>query len=241
MTAREIMLRVDNQPEPKSMIATTQMTLVTVKRGTVKERVREITRHQRNYTSGEFASKSLIRFQQPADVKGTGFLMWEYNDDRDDDQWLFLPALGKVKRIVAREKGENFMGSDFTYEDMSGRDIEDDHFTLLGEEKLGAVDCYKIEAVPITGETSYRRRVTWIDKEKWLAIRVEFYDQKQNNLLKVLTIDELRKNGPYWTVLKMRMENVQTEHKTLMDISDVQYDTGIRDDFFTERFLMRVD
>ncbi len=240
MTAREIMIKVDNQPEPKSMVATTDMTLISVKRGKVKERLRKITRYQRNYSSGIFDSKSLIRFQHPADVKGTGFLMWEYTGDKDDDQWLFLPALGKVKRIAAREKSENFMGSDFTYEDISGRDLDDEHFSLLGEEMLDDNECYKIEAVPVTGKTAYNRRISWIDKRKWIALKVEFYDKK-NHLQKIMTIDELRKDGRHWSVLKMRMENVQTGHKTLMNISDIQYDTGIRDDYFTERFLMRVN
>ncbi len=240
MTAREIMIKVDNQPEPKSMVATTDMTLISVKRGKVKERLRKITRFQRNYSVGVFESKSLIRFQHPADVKGTGFLMWEYSGDKDDDQWLYLPALGKVKRIAARDKGENFMGSDFTYEDIGGRDLDDDHFTLLGEEILNDNDCFKIDAVPVEGESSYHRRISWIDKRKWLALKVEFYDKK-NRLMKIMTLDELRKDGPYWSVLKMRMENVQTGHKTIMVMSDIKYDAGIRDDYFTERFLMRVD
>ncbi len=240
LSGREIMMKVDAQPEPKSMIATTEMMLISVKRGRTKERLRRITRHQKNYQSSEFDSKSLVRFHHPADVKGTGFLMWEYRGDKDDDQWLFLPALGKVKRIAAREKGENFMGSDFSYEDMSGRDIDDDHFSLLGEEELNGVNCYKIEAVPIEGESSYKKRIVWVDPSRWLAIKVEYYDKK-DRLLKIMNIDEFRKDGPYWTVLKMRMENVQDNHKTIMDISDVQYDSGIRDDYFTERFLMRVD
>ena len=240
MTAREIMIKVDTQPEPKSMVATTDMTLISVKRGKTKERLRRITRHQRNYNQGVFASKSLIRFQHPADVKGTGFLMWEYEKNTDDDQWLYLPALGKVKRIVAREKGENFMGSDFSYEDIGGRDLDDDHFSLLGEERIGTNNCYKIEAVPVDGETSYSKRISWIDKNKWMAIKIEFYDKK-NRLQKIMTIDDLKKDGPYWTILKMRMENVQNQHKTIMIITDVKYDTGIKDNYFTERFLMRVD
>ncbi len=240
MTGREIMMKVDNQPEPRTMIATTKMTLVSVKRGKVKERVRAITRYQRNYDSGTFESKSLIRFLEPADVKGTGFLMWEYTADKDDDQWLYLPALGKVKRIAAREKGEEFMGSDFTYEDMGGRDLDDDHFNLLGSELLNDEDCYVVEAIPIDDNTSYSRRVAWVSKEKWITLKVDFYD-KNNQLLKMMTIDEVSKDGRYWSVRKMRMENVQSEHKTLMEINDIQYDTGLQDNYFTERFLMRVD
>ncbi len=240
MTAREIMMKVDNQPEPKTMIATTNMTLVSVKRGKVKERVREIVRYQRNYNSGTFDSKSLIRFNEPADVKGTGFLMWEYDADKDDDQWLFLPALGKVKRIAAREKGENFMGSDFSYEDMGGRDLDDDHFNLVRSELYNDEDCYVIEAVPIDNNTSYGRRIVWVSKGKWIVLKVEYYDKK-NALLKVMTIDEVQKDGPYWSVQKMRMENVQNQHKTIMLISNIQYDTGLQDNYFTERFLMRVD
>jgi outer membrane lipoprotein-sorting protein len=240
MTGREIMEKVDAQPEPKSMVATTEMILVSVKRGKTKERRREIIRYQKNYDSGRFQSKSLIRFQYPADVKGTGFLMWEYDNDKDDDQWLFLPALGKVKRIVAREKAENFMGSDFSYEDIGGRDLEDDKYEYLGDEDLNGTPCYMVKAIPNDEDSGYQYRIAWIDRENWILTKVEYYDRK-GALLKILTFDKQSRDGPYWSVEEMRMENVQNQHKTIMKITDIQYDTGISDDYFSERFLTRIN
>ncbi len=240
MTSRQIMEKVDAWPEPKSMVAKTTMTLISIKRGREKKRVREITRYQRNFNEGKFKSKSLIRFLKPADVKGTGFLMWEYlESNKDDDQWLFLPALGKVKRIAAREKSENFMGSDFTYEDIGGRELDDDEYELLGEEEINGVNCYKVRAIPKRKDTAYNKRIIWVDKNNFVMTKVQFYDKK-NRLLKVLDFLKQRLDGNYWSVLKMKMENVQTEHKTIMEISDIEYDTGIRDNFFTKRFLQRV-
>ncbi len=240
ITGREIMEQVDAQPEPKSMIATTEMILVSVKRGKTKERRREITRYQKNYESGRFNSKSLIRFLYPADVKGTGFLMWEYDSDKDDDQWLFLPALGKVKRIAAREKSENFMGSDFSYEDIGGRDIDDDTYEYLRDEDLNGIPCYIVKAVAKDDDSGYQFRIAWVDMANWILTKVEYYDRK-GALLKILTIDKQTKDGSYWSVEEMQMENVQTQHRTIMKITDIQYDTGISDDYFSERFLTRVN
>jgi outer membrane lipoprotein-sorting protein len=240
ITGREIMVQVDAQPEPKSMIATTEMILVSVKRGKTKERRRELARYQKNYESGRFKSKSLIRFLYPADIRGTGFLMWEYDNDRDDDQWLFLPALRKVKRIVAREKSENFMGSDFSYEDIGGRDIDDDTFEYLGNEDWNGTPCYMVKAVAKDDDSGYQYRIVWVDVQNLIFTKVEYYDRK-GVLLKILTFDKQSRDGSYWSVEEMRMENVQTQHKTIMKITDIQYDTGISDDYFSERFLTRVN
>lgn len=241
MTGRQIMEKVDAWPEPKSMVAKTTMTLISIKRGREKKRVREITRYQRNFDEGKFKSKSLIRFLKPADVKGTGFLMWEYRENnKDDDQWLFLPALGKVKRIAAREKSENFMGSDFTYEDIGGRELNDDEYELLGEEEVNGIDCYKVQAIPKQKDTAYNKRIVWVDKNNFVMTKVQFYDKK-NRLLKVLDFLKQHLDGNYWSVLKMKMENMQTEHKTVMEISDIQYDIGVKESFFTERYLKRVE
>lgn len=239
MTGREIMEKADAHPEPEDMVSTTTMTLVKVVGEREKKRVREVTRYQKFYEKGEFSSKSLVRFLKPADVEGTGFLMWEYREPgKDDDQWLYLPALQKVKRIIARQKSERFMGTDFTYEDLAGRDIDEDSYRLLGEEKAFNQDCYKVEATPVDKESSYSKRIVWVSKKDWLVRRVEFYDRK-GRLLKILEIPKVRKDGSYWTTTQLVMENVQEAHKTVLDVSDVSYDSGIEDSFFTERYLRR--
>jgi len=239
LTGREIMERVDAQPEPDDVVSTTTMTLIKTVKGKEKKRIREVKRYQKFYKEGEFASKTLIRFLKPADVKGTGFLMWEYRQlSKDDDQWLYLPALKKVKRIVARQKSENFMGTDFTYEDMGGRDIDEDTYKLLGEEVVFDEDCYKIEARPAEKGSSYSKRIVWVSKEQWLMRKVEFYDRR-GRLLKILQVSEVFRDGDYWTLNRLIMENVRRSHKTVLDLSNVTYDSGMEDNFFTERFLRR--
>ena len=239
LTGREIMDKVDALTEPESAISNLEMTLISEKRGKIKERRREITRYQKNYDTGDFESKSLIRFLYPVDVKGTGFLMWEYVSEKDDDQWLFLPALGKVKRIAAREKSENFMGSDFSYEDIGERDINDDTYEFLAEEDIEGIPCYKIKAVPVAKDASYLYRNIWVDTTNWILKKVEYYD-KRGDLLKILEFIKQELEGDYWSIYEMRMENVQKNHKTIMKMSNIQYDTRISNDYFTERFLTRI-
>ena len=238
MTGRGIMEKTDALPEPDDAISTVKMSLIKSKKGKTRKRMRQIRRYQVFYEEGEFRSKSLIRFLKPTDVKGTSLLMWEYRGEQDDDQWLYLPAMQKVKRIVAQEKSSEFMGSDFTYEDMGGRDIDKDSYILLGEEELYGASCFRVEAVPIGKGSSYSRREVWVSKVSWMIRKVHYYNKK-SKLVKVLTIPNLHKDGNYWTVDKMVMENVKKSHKTVLEMKDVQYDSGIDEWRFTERGLKR--
>jgi len=238
MTGLEIMTKVENTPEPQSSMNDMEMTLIENVRGKTKERKRHIARSIRNYKTGRFESKSLIRFNSPPDVKGTGFLMWEYRGNKDDDQWLFLPALGRPRRIVAREQSSSFMGSDLSYEDIGGRNLDEDTFEYIGRDSINGDSCYVIQAIPKKSGSSYSSRTYLIDAQRFIVRKVEFFDRKKR-LKKVMTIEEFRFDDPYWTTLLMKVENVQTGHKTIMNISNVQYDFGIRDDFFTERYLTR--
>ncbi len=238
MTGREIMEKTDAILEPNDAISTVTMSLIKSKKGKTRKRMRQIQRFQVFFDEGEFKSKSLIRFLKPADVRGTSFLMWEYPGEKDDDQWLYLPAMQKVKRIVAREKSQEFMGTDFTYEDMGGRNIDDDTYKLLGEEELYGESCYHVEAIPVKKESSYSRREVWVSKESWMARKVHYFNKK-GNLVKILTIPKLHKDGDYWTVDKMVMENVNKSHKTILEMEDVTYDSGINEWRFTERGLKR--
>ena len=238
MTGREIMEKTDALPEPNDAVSTVKMSLIKSKKGKTRKRMREIRRFQVYYKEGELKSKSLIRFLKPAEVKGTSLLMWEYRGEKDDDQWLYLPAMQKVKRIVAREKSSEFMGSDFTYEDMGGRNIDEDSYKLLGEEELFGENCYRVEAIPIKNGSSYSRREVWVSKDSWMARKVHYFNKK-GKLVKILSIPELHKDGDYWTVDKMVMESVKKSHKTILEMKDVRYNSGIDEWRFTERGLRR--
>jgi hypothetical protein len=239
LSGREVMAKVQSHPLPESMVAKVKLTIVTVRRGREKIKIREMVRYQKFYSEGKIRTKSLIRFLRPRDVQGVGFLTWDYRQGRDK-QWLFLPAVGRVQRIAAHERTGSFMGTDFTYEDLEGRDIDDDEYTLLGEDSVFGIPCYMVEGKPVNETSSYSRRVAWIDRSNWLLKKVEFYDRR-GKLLKILTIPRHERRGRYWLAPEMTMENVQNGHRTVLEFTEVNYDTGLRDDFFTERFLMRTD
>ncbi len=193
-TGRTIMENLDTLPEPRDVVTTIKMTLVSVKGGKERRRSREMTIFEKRYENESFHSKSLIRFSQPAEIKGTGFLTWDRKGSDPDDQWLYLPALKKMKPIHAQEKTRNFMGTDFTYADLSGRDLDADEYKLLGEDTMNGTTCYRVEAKPKEKNPQYSSRIIWVDKARWLMKRVEFFDRK-GRPLKVLNIPHHVKNG----------------------------------------------
>ncbi|NCC94191.1 MAG: outer membrane lipoprotein-sorting protein, partial [Opitutae bacterium] len=141
------------------------------------------------------------------DVRGTVFLNWEYEQpDREDDKWLYMPALKKERRISGASKNEYFMGTDFTYDDMGDRNVDEDTHTLLGEERLRDRDCWKIEAIPVDPEDMYTRRVLWVDKEANLILQGEYYDK--DGLVKVYRALDVRQENGIWTTFRSEMDNV---------------------------------
>lgn len=195
-------------------------------------RLRELTMLRRDEKGGE--QRYFIYFHQPADVRGMTFLVLKY-PKRDDDRWLFMPALNLVRRIAARDSAQSFVGSDFTYEHVSGRDPESDSHTLRGEEKRRGKDCYVIES-QARAPAEYTRKVAWIDKAIWLPVEEEYYDVR-GELFKVFTADEVRDVGGHPTLVKRTMKNVKTGHRTEVVFTGVAYDVGIEPDVFSERYL----
>jgi hypothetical protein len=182
--------------------------------------------------------KTIMFFQEPADVKGTGFLTWDYNeDDKDDDRWLYLPAMKKNRRISGTSaKKEYFMGSDFTYDDMGNRDVDSDSHKLLREEKINGVDCWVIESTPKDGDEQYSKQIGWIRKDNFIAVKVEYFD-KQGALMKVLEVDGVKKIDGFWTATSMTMNNLQREHKTIISIESMEYNMPLDDNLFTVNSL----
>jgi len=179
---------------------------------------------------------SVIVFHSPATVKDTRFLSIE-NTNRDDDQWIYLPGLGRVRRIAASEGDSSFMGTDFTYNDMQSREVYEDKHTLLREERLGEWDCYIVESVPKDpSSTQYSRRIQWIVKDTWMPVKNELYD-KNGTLMKVLTVRRLERVQGFWTAIDTTMENVQTGHSTELNIKKLVYDQDLPENMFTVNFL----
>jgi outer membrane lipoprotein-sorting protein len=203
--------------------------------GSGQERVRELTMLRKNFGAPGGNQKYFIYFFQPADVKGMTFMVYKY-PDRDSDRWLFIPALNMVRRIAAQDKRSSFVGSDFSYEDVSGRNVNDDLHSFVKEEKLGMKDCSVIKSTPKAGDVEYSYKLSWIDKASFLPLKEEYYD-KRNELYQVFTADEVKDIKGLPTITKRTMRNIQSGHKTEVSFTKADYNTGIPDNIFSERFL----
>src|SRR3990172_1314822 len=200
-----------------------------------QERIRELTMLRRNSGEAGGDQKYFMYFFQPADVKDMTFMTFKY-PAKDDDRWLFVPALNMVKRIAAQDKRSSFVGSDFTYEDVSGRDIEDDAHAIEREEKLGGRDCYVVKSTPRAGDADFGHRFTWVDKASLLPLKEEQYDRKGVRY-KLFTADEVAEVKGFPTVTRRTMKNLQSGHSSEVRYVKSYYDLGIEDSLFTERFL----
>ncbi|MBI2094604.1 MAG: outer membrane lipoprotein-sorting protein [Candidatus Omnitrophica bacterium] len=179
-----------------------------------------------------------IYFHEPADVQGMSFLVLKHPGG-DDDRWLYLPAIDLVKRIATSDKRTSFAGSDFTYEDVSGRDFDEDEHTLEGEETLGEHSVFVIKSTPKRpGEVEFGTRKFWIDKATHLPLKVEHYDLK-GTLYKVYETQEIQNIEGTPTITKAVMKDLGNERFTELTIKSVSYDGGITADLFQERSLRR--
>ena len=182
--------------------------------------------------------KSLTVFDTPRDVKGTAFLSFTHAT-KPDDQWLYLPALKRVKRISSRNKSGSFMGSEFAYEDLSSQEIDKYRYKWLRDETLDGKKTMVVEYYPAYENSGYTRQVVWIDSEIMQIVGIEFYDRK-NALLKTLTMGDYRRYADrFWRAGVMRMENNQTGKSTEIRWSDYEFGTGLGDRDFNKNALKR--
>ncbi len=200
-----------------------------------QERTRELTMLRKNYGDAGGDQKYFMYFFQPADVKDMTFMVYKY-PVKDDDRWLFVPAINMVRRIAAQDKTSSFVGSDFTYEDVSGRDVADDTHIITKEEKIGARDCYVIKSAPKAADVDYSYKISWIDKANFLPVKEEYYDKK-GELYRAFSADEIKDVKGFPTITKRTMKNLHSGHKTEVSYSKTDYNIGIEDSLFTERFL----
>ena len=201
-----------------------------------KERIRDLTMLRKNLDKEGGEQRYFIYFYKPPDVKDMTFMVWKY-PGKDDDRWLFIPAINLVKRIAANDKRSSFVGSDFSYEDVSGRGAEEDNHSILKEEAFNGKDTYVIKSVPKDeGSVDYSYKVSWIDKESFIPLKEEYYD-KRGELYKVFIADEVKEIQDFPTVTKRTMKNVQSGHRTEVTFKEVGYNNGIEDEIFSERYL----
>jgi outer membrane lipoprotein-sorting protein len=182
--------------------------------------------------------KSLSVFDEPADVKDTKMLTYSHGL-KPDDQWLYLPALKRVKRISSRNKSGPFMGSEFAFEDLGSQEVEKYTYKYLRNESCGEWECYVMERYPAYKHSGYTRQVVWVDTEAYRAVRVEFYDRKKAMLKTLESSDFQQFLGKHWRPGKMHMVNHQTGKSTLLEWKNYQFKTGLTDRDFRSQSLKR--
>ncbi|GMR07072.1 MAG: outer membrane lipoprotein-sorting protein [Gammaproteobacteria bacterium] len=183
--------------------------------------------------------KSLVVFEVPRDVKGTALLSYAHILEADD-QWLYLPALKRVKRISSSNKSGPFMGSEFAYEDISSQELKKYDYKWLRDEPCGKSECFVLEQRPLYKNSGYTRQVAWYDKDEYRLQRIDYYDRK-DDLLKTLTFGEYKQHlGKYWRSHNMYMVNQQTGKKTRLVYEEFKFRNGLKDKDFTQNRLKRM-
>ena len=180
--------------------------------------------------------KTLITFDQPRDVKGTAFLSFTHKEG-PDDQWLYLPALKRVKRIASNNKSGPFVGSEFAYEDLSSQEVEKYTYKFIRDEEVDGVPFHVIERYPVDRKSGYTRQIVWIDQERYISTKIDFYDRK-DELLKTLTFEDYQQYlDKFWRADRMLMVNHQTGKQTELLWSDYHFSNDYTSRDFDQRSL----
>lgn len=214
------------------MMAKVTMKLIN-KQGKMRERSLTMLRMDQG-DGGE--QKYFIYFHRPEDVRGTVFMVYKHVG-KDDDRWLFIPSVNLTKRIAASDKRSSFVGSDFTYEDVSGRNPAEDNHTLLREEAVDGKAAYLVKSVPKEGGgIDFAYRLTWVDKGSYLPLKEEHYNSR-GEVYRVFTADKTEEKDGVLTVTGRTMKNLETGHRTEVTFEAINYNVGLKDAIFSERYL----
>lgn len=202
-------------------------------------RSREISLRKKQFDG---VKKSLITFSAPKDVAGVAYLAFDHDEKegeaKESENWLYMPALKKIRRISGSARQDEFMGSDFTYEDIADRGLYKDNFTLVGEETAENSECWKIDCVAKDSSEKIPRRILWIRKDNYLPQKAELYDQR-GELQRTLVCSDISEVDGIWTIHKMVMTNVQTGHSSVLEMKNVKYNMNLSDNLFTVANLER--
>ncbi len=240
LSAKQIMDKAFEVTKLTGSEAVSTMTIIDSKG---RERVREIAMVTKLFDNGD-TEKRLLRFLAPADVKGTGLLVFDY-EEKDDDMWLFMPALRKTRRIVSSERAKSFMGSEFSYADMSPPILDEFTYRILSDKEVEGTLCWEIEMVPIdedvADENGFSKRIAYIGKKDYVIRGAVYYDL-DGELHKELSVKEIRELDPVnhrYRPIHMIMVNRQNDRKSILKINEIQFNPNVKDDYFTTRYLER--
>jgi hypothetical protein len=183
------------------------------------------------------ASKAVLRFNAPAEVKGVALLVVNH-PDRASDQWLYAPEIGRERRVALQDRSRRFFGTDFTFEDLEERDVSQYEYRLLAEESIEGAPCWKIESRPVRGKSSqYTHSYVWIRKESYAPARIENY--RGANPVRQLQYSDIRRVQGIWTAHRLDMFDVGRNSHTLLTMEKLEYNVPLSDDQFTLQSLRR--
>jgi hypothetical protein len=230
-TAEEIVRSSRDRIKSTTLQTRSKMT-ITAKNGTSSERV--VDQYSKDGPKG---ARAMIVFQSPASIAGTRFLTME-NSGSADDRWIFLPSLGKVRRVAASEGSGSFMGTDFSYDDISSasRSAGADTHTILREEEYGGTTCYVIQSVPKDSSYQYSKMIQWISKDNLITMKIELYDKK-NTLVKTAEMSGVKNIQGRLTVTVTKMTTHAAGTNTAISMDIIEYDKNIPEKVFTVEFL----
>lgn len=244
LTAYQVMKKSDERNDGNTESSKSSMILID-KNG--NQRVRQLKSYRKNYGKD---TRSIIFFQSPADVRGTSFLLYDWdNSDRDDDNWLYLPALRKVKRIASSNKSGAFMGSDFTYSDLSGMKINNWDFKFRKKsEPVDGHDTWVITGKPkkskkskVLKETGYIKSQIWVRKDNFMVVKGKYW-VKKGKKIKYFTAKDIKKVNGIWTAYKLQMittKKGRKEHATVIKVWDVSFNKKLGNSMFTIQRMER--
>lgn len=194
--------------------------------------------HLKSMEQENDGDKSLNIFDSPNDVKGTAFLTFSHST-KNDEQWLYLPALKRVKRISSRNKSGSFMGSEFSFEDLTSFEVEKYTYKYIKDETVNGVDTWVVENYPKDKYSGYKRRITWIDKSEYRTQKIDFYDRK-DSLLKTLTMSDYKLYvNKYWRANTLEMVNHQSGKSTVLSWKNYKFQQGLNSKEFNKNALKR--
>ena len=231
VTGTAVMQQVMDTQTADSSAMDLRLTLIDASGSSRERRLQTLTMTEDGLTN------TITVFLSPASVRNTRFLTRQ-RADGTDDQWIFLPAVGRVRRIAATEGGGSFMGSDFTYSDMASTtyDTDEAQHTLLREETLQGRETYVIESIPL-GPSDYGKTIIWVDVETYLPMRVEFYDRSSGSVIKELVTDDISYTEGRWITRSITMTTKATGHSTRIEILQAKYNIPMNRGYFTTTFL----
>ena len=236
--AWDIMQKVDARDDGDNRTA--MLTMVLIDRNG-KKRTRSLRTFQKDQGRD---TRNLMFFLEPANVRNTGFLTHDFREpERDDDQWLYLPELRKTKRIASSSKSQSFMGTDFSYADMTRRVLEEWNYKLLGEREVHGNAAWLVEATPasktIEQRYGYKKSVLFVRKDIDMVVRAVHW-MTDGNRLKYLDMVDLQRIDGIWAAVELDMrtvKNEKTEHRTVMKFANIRYHQNLEEDLFTLRRL----